>query len=66
MSIITELKNNREAKGLSIEKLAIEAGLSHSTLYRIEANTAKGHETFEKLASALGCEWKLVKIKNNK
>lgn len=50
------LRDLRERAGLTQEQLAAKAGLTHSTIYKLETGRAKrpGYTTMERLAAVLG------------
>ncbi len=64
--IIDEIQKHREAMGFTVNKLATSSGVASSTLDRIIKGETQPQAVFEKIASALGCEWKLVPKKKTK
>jgi transcriptional regulator with XRE-family HTH domain len=52
------LRAIRTAQGLTREQLAVRAGISAKTIYRIERGIARPHHaTLAVLATALGVDW---------
>lgn len=55
MGNITDLKRERERRGLTLEQLSVLSGVSISTINRLEkAEVEPLHSTWEKLERALG------------
>lgn len=56
--IVLRVRELREAKGWSQQRLSQKAGIRRATLSAIENNQTTGvdFETLEKLAEALGCD----------
>lgn len=55
MGNITDLKRERDRRGLTLEQLSQISGVSISTINRLEKGEVRPlHETWEKLEKALG------------
>ncbi|GMV44361.1 MAG: hypothetical protein AMXMBFR64_60770 [Myxococcales bacterium] len=48
------IREAREARGWSREKLAVEAGVGYAVIVNCELGRTKGHEVLEKLLRTLG------------
>ncbi len=61
--IARAIRRRRKAKGLSVPKLAAEAGLSSQTVYLIESGATPGKlDTLATLVRSLGCDVYLILI----
>ena len=52
--MLRKIRDLRIAQGLSAEQLAVKAGTSHTTIYRIEAGEGVKLEIAIRIAKALG------------